>query len=730
MESKDDIETVPSMYASSRSQDEILASSASTPVLGQDIVGGVVSGAPDAPSRPMPQQASDQTPSVVADPAEKSLEAPSSSAASTPRFNSPRGGGGVVNASLTPRSEHVVDIATSGEVAAIEIPTTQTTPVRIDMESKSEINTESTQQQKYMQDDPDALQDSTRELLDRLGIVYGLQPNPLKLADVDVDPSLSLINHIWDCMSALNDVNKRYRKRESKASVIGSLCTFGFNMEIGRIVNNLVTMDAFVQDDTANDAILSTAVNIFKKFPNVARNQHKDSGRALIHHLAHNVSPHIAADMTAIHTNLFPKLTGMKDKSGAIALHWATVNKRADLRAIKPLIDAFPPGCATRDSDGLTPLHWAVMKDEPDHDIIKLLINSYPKALDMAANDGSYPIHALLKKQHPSSAIISTVVQSNLNVMQKKDNEGMLPIHKYINRGHLTDMEIVWQLLDAYPKCSSRTDNKRRTALHIAVDHPSPSEECVKALLLQYSRASELPDLDGYLPLHYCLDGDRSSPSVAKILIQAYPPAVSKATNDGYLPLHCLLCNDEPDLDLLKKLIQLFPQGVQQVAVDLMPIDETADPLTWTGPVKEKRWTPLSRAIERGLLEVINILQAALPKSVVSEATDDPSAAKPLSALKPVRPLPSGFLPPSLRQAAYFAKKINVGRTIKHGEDEKEGEGEGSMNTKKSGVPNPAIYFNKKGGNKQGDNDEESQEDIGDKIEIVVQRDRSEEEFQ
>ena len=212
--------------------------------------------------------------------------------------------------------------------------------------------------------------------------------------------------------------------------------------------------------------------------------------------------------------------------------------------------------------------------------------------------------------------------------------------------------------------------------------------------------------------------------------MQAYPTAVSKATNDGYLPLHCLLCNDDPNLEMLNKLIQYFPQGVQQVAVDLVPLDETTDPLTWTGPVKEKRWTPLSRAIERGLLEVINVLQAALPKTVVAGESADLAATKPLTALKPVRPLPSGFLPPSLRQAAYFAKKIDVGRTAKHENDDEEGGGNGDMSTKKSGAPNPAIYFSKRGGNKIGDDDEESQKDSGDKIEIVVQRDRTEEEVQ
>ena len=342
----------------------------------------------------------------------------------------------------------------------------------------------------------DPLQESTLNLLDTLGIEYGLQANPLNLADVDVDPTLSLLNHIWDCIGALKDVNRRYRKQESKATVIGSLCNFGFQMEIGRLVNNIVTLDAFENDDTGNDVILSTAVNIFKKFPDIAKNRHKDTGRLLIHHLAHNVPPTIAADLVSIHTNIFPELTKVKDNKGAVALHWITVNKKVEPRAVRTLIDSFPAACATRDNEGLTPLHWAVMRDNPDHDIIKMLIKAYPLALSTAANDGSMPIHALLRKEFPPPDIISTVVNENLKVLQQKDNDGMLPIHRYINRGN-TNMDVVTILLDAYPKCTSRTDNRRRTALHIAVDHAEPSEDCVKQLILQYTRACELPDIDG-----------------------------------------------------------------------------------------------------------------------------------------------------------------------------------------------------------------------------------------
>ena len=183
--------------------------------------------------------------------------------------------------------------------------------------------------------------------------------------------------------------------------------------------------------------------------------------------------------------------------------------------------------------------------------------------------------------------------------------------------------------------------------------------------------------------------------------------------NDGHLPLHCILNNDDPDLPTVGRLIELYPQGVQHVAVDLVPVLDGADPATWTGELKEKRWTPLSRAIEKGLRSVIPLLQSALPKAV----DDGPSTAQqppiesrsktPLSGMQAVRPLPSGFLPPSLRQAAHFARSISVaGRRRGTASQEITGQdGLGSTGGTQgdaviefgdrpySSVPSPAIYF-------------------------------------
>lgn len=273
-------------------------------------------------------------------------------------------------------------------------------------------------------------------------------------------------------------------------------------------------------------------------------------------------------------------------------------------------------------------------------------------------------------------------------------------------------------------------------------------------LILQYRRACEVPDVDGYLPLHYCLDGDHCSPAIAKLLIDAYPVGVSKPTNDGHLPLHCILNNDEPDLALVGRLIELYPQGVQHIAVDLVPVLDGADPATWTGDMKEKRWTPLSRAIEKGLRNVIKLLQSALPKSVddaalVAQSPIPESRGKtPLSGMRAVRPLPTGFLPPSLRQAAHVARSISTtGR--RRGSESPNSPGQGFGGTERTdgdaviefgdksphpSVPSPAIYF-KSREDRPGTAEEKSPdgrsidgfapdgEGEHGKIEIVVQKD-------
>lgn len=71
-------------------------------------------------------------------------------------------------------------------------------------------------------------------------------------------------------------------------------------------------------------------------------------------------------------------------------------------------------------------------------------------------------------------------------------------------------------------------------------------------------------------------------------------------------------------------MLQVFPDSVESMAVDVIPVDENADPETWQGEWVEKRWTPLSRAIDRGLDSIVVLFREALHQS---KAAAQPSHA-------------------------------------------------------------------------------------------------------
>jgi hypothetical protein len=60
------------------------------------------------------------------------------------------------------------------------------------------------------------------------------------------------------------------------------------------------------------------------------------------------------------------------------------------------------------------------------------------------------------------------------------------------------------------------------------------------------------------------------------------------------------------------------------MAVDVVPVDETADPETWQGDWVEKRWTPLSRAIDRGLDAIVILFRDALHAAKHGQAPPSP----------------------------------------------------------------------------------------------------------
>lgn len=114
--------------------------------------------------------------------------------------------------------------------------------------------------------------------------------------------------------------------------------------------------------------------------------------------------------------------------------------------------------------------------------------------------------------------------------------------------------------------------------------------------------------------------------------MKAFPESAGVRSRNGYLPLHCLLRQKNPDLALVATLVQMYPYAVQMIAVDFVPEDENADPDEWEGTMVERRWTPLSRAVQ---LENRAITTLLLSKGALSP----PSTARPDSAPNTLAPV-------------------------------------------------------------------------------------------
>jgi hypothetical protein len=67
-----------------------------------------------------------------------------------------------------------------------------------------------------------------------------------------------------------------------------------------------------------------------------------------------------------------------------------------------------------------------------------------------------------------------------------------------------------------------------------------------------------------------------------------------------------------PVLEIIHKLLELMPDSPEHVAVDITPSDENANPETWEGEWVKKKWTPMSRALDRRLDPIISLFKSAI----------------------------------------------------------------------------------------------------------------------
>ena len=463
------------------------------------------------------------------------------------------------------------------------------------------------------------------KMLKSLKIAHGTDRT---MNGVDVDPSIGLINHIVDCLGALRDINKVYRAKGSLASrSVGARAMFGFTAELGNMLLDAITFNPPPELNEAAEYYTAVAQNILAVFPEIAAQVTKTSGKMLLHHTALKSSPIMAINSIKMVVKAHSAAASCQDASGALPLHWITHNLSCNFELINFLISVYPKGTMVADNEGYLPLHWAVNQDNPNIDVVAALLTASAAAAGKPCNKGSLPLHWAVNRDLPCLPVVQALLQAHPDAVRTFCDEGWLPIHRLVDRSNI-NMDVLHMLNDLYPQGLQCPNADGQLPLHRSLDHAFPSVEAVTLMLESYPGSAQVSDDEGYLPLHLSLDCATPSVKVFEILIGAYPDAAFRKSRDGLLPLHCIISSMNPIIEIVQKLLEMFPESPEHTAIDVVPVDETADAETWEGEWIKKRWSPLSRAIDRRLDPLVSLFKAAL----LTKGRADMSPGKTLNA--------------------------------------------------------------------------------------------------
>ena len=474
-----------------------------------------------------------------------------------------------------------------------------------------------------------------------------------------------IFTHIIDCIKSLQEVTEANRRskagsravassRNSPSDPLSQPLYAGFVTQVERAMKDLVLSSSAAFADSSTSEVNNSlnrcvaTVHSLSKFPSLTQTD-PDPGKSkklpLLHFVAYN-SRALDAVKAVYYAN--PENIQARDKTGALPLHWAILNKDAP-EITQFLLDMYPEAASLPDNAGYLPLHWAVNNDTVNMTIVKSLLQKCPSAASTpSTKNKTLPLHWCVNRSEPNLALVKELVISYPDAIQTPCGHGWLPLHYCVNRAKVS-LTILRMLLDKYPAGVSHRNSDGQMPIHRLLDRYEPNRKAVKWLIEAEPATLKACDSEGYLPLHVALDGSKPpSWRLIKLLLQHAPQTVEITTLDGFLPLHVVMKmqdrfgdpaaisvssgnnqDDEvgsPDkgdnasgdgqsalereaamklnqnryLSIVQELVTLYPDAVHQAAVDIIPVKDGVNPDTWEGQWRKSRWTPYSRAMAKG----------------------------------------------------------------------------------------------------------------------------------
>lgn len=454
---------------------------------------------------------------------------------------------------------------------------------------------------------PKELSESTKKFLTDASIPFlpdgsGNFPNPTQ----------PLLHHLVKCVGTLKDVVGVYRLREPKShGAIGALLLSEFSGIFAKLVmHTFVANEWSVSQHESISTHNKICGNILKIFPEIGFN--KSAKSTILHHVCLKPNINIMADSIRTLMRACPDAPLIADGKGSLPLHLASKNDAVTVEIIRDILRANLDGAQRKDGKGLLPLHWAVRKKVPSVAIIEALLDAYPEGAGQASLAGILPLHWAVDNDTPSLAVVKTLVKACPDALKTPSNDGWLPVHRLVDRKN-PDMAVLNFLITWCPTALQEVNADGQLALHRVVDHSPSSHPAFAVLLEKYPQGADMRDNDGFTPLHLAVNFQTPNVKIIQSILQVCPSAAKTATADGLYPLHILLNNPkQPSVEVVKLIAKYHPDAMKASVSTFVPKSETAEPGKWQGEWVEKRWSPLSRATEKGYDSIVALFKSLL----------------------------------------------------------------------------------------------------------------------
>jgi ankyrin repeat protein len=285
-----------------------------------------------------------------------------------------------------------------------------------------------------------------QNLLTLLSIPFGGQFG----VDKDVDPTQGLLLFAIEVISALRDVVRLYKQRDSMcAKSVGSRLVAALTGEIGKFVIYSLTNDWGEEVELAK-TFHTIGKRILKLFPEMTTRKHKVSGKMLIHHTCLKAHSKLSMDYIDTLLEICPNSVSSADAHGALPLHWCLRNRHPDLDVMRLLIEKYPKGPLTRDSKGFIPLHWAVHQPSPNLEVITELLRLCPEGAREPCGSGGLPLHWAVNHDTPNLHIVMALEEYYPEAVRTYCKEGWIPLHRAVDRSN-PNIDVVAFLIEKYP---------------------------------------------------------------------------------------------------------------------------------------------------------------------------------------------------------------------------------------------------------------------------------------